>query len=98
MVVLRSYVNGSWFTPEEQGAPLFDAVTGEEVARISSAGIDMAGALDYGRRVGGAGDPATHLPRAGKHAEVARRRLTGSSGRALPAFSPHWRDASRRRL
>jgi oxepin-CoA hydrolase / 3-oxo-5,6-dehydrosuberyl-CoA semialdehyde dehydrogenase len=53
MVVLRSYVNGSWFTPEEQGAPLFDAVTGEEVARISSAGVDMARALDYGRRVGG---------------------------------------------
>jgi oxepin-CoA hydrolase/3-oxo-5,6-dehydrosuberyl-CoA semialdehyde dehydrogenase len=33
--------------------PLRDATTGVEVARISSTGIDMAAALDYGRRVGG---------------------------------------------
>ena len=32
---------------------MLDAVTGEEVARISSDGVDMAGALDYGRSVGG---------------------------------------------
>jgi oxepin-CoA hydrolase / 3-oxo-5,6-dehydrosuberyl-CoA semialdehyde dehydrogenase len=51
--VLRSYVAGGWQAPEDEGAPLRDAVTGEEVARISSAGVDMAGALDYGRRVGG---------------------------------------------
>lgn len=53
MVVLRSYVSGSWRAPEDEGAPLRDAVTGEEVARISSAGIDMGGALEYGRRTGG---------------------------------------------
>jgi oxepin-CoA hydrolase / 3-oxo-5,6-dehydrosuberyl-CoA semialdehyde dehydrogenase len=53
MVVLRSYVNGSWFTSTDEGAPLYDAVTGDEVARISSAGIDMAAALEYGRQVGG---------------------------------------------
>ncbi len=53
MVVLRSYVDGSWFTPTDEGAPLYDAVTGDEVARISSAGIDMAAALEYGRQVGG---------------------------------------------
>jgi oxepin-CoA hydrolase/3-oxo-5,6-dehydrosuberyl-CoA semialdehyde dehydrogenase len=50
---LASYVNGSWHTPADAGRPLHDAVTGEEVARVSSAGIDMAAALDYGRRVGG---------------------------------------------
>ena len=53
MVVLRSYVNGSWFTPTDEGAPLYDSVTRDEVARISSAGIDMAAALEYGRQVGG---------------------------------------------
>ena len=53
MVVLRSYVNGSWFTPTGEGAPLYDAVTGDEVARISSAGIDRAAVLEYGRQVGG---------------------------------------------
>lgn len=53
MNVLRSYVGGRWHTPDEEGAPLHDAVTGEEITRISSAGIDMAAALEYGRAVGG---------------------------------------------
>jgi oxepin-CoA hydrolase/3-oxo-5,6-dehydrosuberyl-CoA semialdehyde dehydrogenase len=52
-MALRSYVSGSWFTPTEDGAPMFDAVTGEQVDTISSAGIDMGAALDYGRSVGG---------------------------------------------
>src|SRR6201991_2961714 len=51
--VLRSYVRGDWHSPSDEGRPLFDAVTGEEVARISSAGIDFAAVLDHGRRVGG---------------------------------------------
>ncbi|MDT7710181.1 MAG: oxepin-CoA hydrolase / 3-oxo-5,6-dehydrosuberyl-CoA semialdehyde dehydrogenase [Pseudonocardiales bacterium] len=50
---LRSYVSGSWFSPTDSGRPLHDAVTGEEIARISSAGIDMGAVLDHGRRVGG---------------------------------------------
>ncbi|WP_179775977.1 phenylacetic acid degradation bifunctional protein PaaZ [Amycolatopsis endophytica] len=51
--MLRSYVSGGWRTGEGDGAPLHDAVTGEVLARISSEGIDMAAALDHGRRVGG---------------------------------------------
>ena len=51
--MLRSYTGGVWRTGNGEGVPLRDAVTGEPVARVSSAGIDMAGALDYGRRVGG---------------------------------------------
>jgi oxepin-CoA hydrolase / 3-oxo-5,6-dehydrosuberyl-CoA semialdehyde dehydrogenase len=53
MTVLRSYTGGTWRSPTSDGAPLHDAVTGEEVARISSEGIDMAAALEYGRAVGG---------------------------------------------
>ncbi|MFD8493173.1 phenylacetic acid degradation bifunctional protein PaaZ [Amycolatopsis sp. NPDC059657] len=53
MALLRSYVSGEWHTSAEEGVPLHDATTGEEVARVSSAGVDMAAALDYGRRVGG---------------------------------------------
>jgi len=52
MPVLRSYVSGRWTAPPD-GRPVRDAVTGEEVARISSDGIDLGAALDYGRRVGG---------------------------------------------
>src|SRR5580692_8281801 len=52
MTVLRSYVSGRWQAPDD-GRPLHDAVTGDEVARVSSAGVDFAAALDYGRRTGG---------------------------------------------
>jgi oxepin-CoA hydrolase / 3-oxo-5,6-dehydrosuberyl-CoA semialdehyde dehydrogenase len=50
--VLRSYVGGGWHAPAD-GRPLHDAVTGEEVARISSDGVDMAAVLHHGRTVGG---------------------------------------------
>ncbi|WP_033441719.1 phenylacetic acid degradation bifunctional protein PaaZ [Saccharothrix sp. NRRL B-16314] len=53
MSMLRSYVSGRWHASSAEGTPLHDAVTGEEFARISSQGIDMAAALDHGRRVGG---------------------------------------------
>ena len=52
MTVLRSYVSGSWHAPAD-GQPVLDAVTGAEVTRVASGGIDMAAALDYGRRTGG---------------------------------------------
>ncbi len=54
MTLLRSYVGGTWQAPAGEGRPVFDAVTGDEVARISSDGIDMAAALAYGRSAGGA--------------------------------------------
>jgi oxepin-CoA hydrolase/3-oxo-5,6-dehydrosuberyl-CoA semialdehyde dehydrogenase len=53
MTVLRSYVSGQWVSPDDEGTPVHDAVTGEEVARLSTAGIDMRAALDHGRTVGG---------------------------------------------
>jgi oxepin-CoA hydrolase/3-oxo-5,6-dehydrosuberyl-CoA semialdehyde dehydrogenase len=53
MAPLSSYVSGAWHVPPDEGAPLHDAVTGAEIARISSSGIDLRAALDHGRRVGG---------------------------------------------
>ncbi|TCO62608.1 phenylacetic acid degradation bifunctional protein PaaZ [Actinocrispum wychmicini] len=52
MAPLRSYVSGQWHTPSDEGTPLHDAVTGEEIARVSSTGVDMAAALAYGREHG----------------------------------------------
>ena len=37
MTLLRSYVAGAWVTPADAGRPVLDAVTGDEVARVSSA-------------------------------------------------------------
>jgi oxepin-CoA hydrolase/3-oxo-5,6-dehydrosuberyl-CoA semialdehyde dehydrogenase len=51
---LRSYLSGTWQEPADAGAPLPDASTGETVATLSTAGLDRAEALSYGRRVGGA--------------------------------------------
>ncbi len=53
MTLLRSYVSGNWTTGAGEGRPVLDASTGAEVARVSADGLDMAGALDYGRKVGG---------------------------------------------
>jgi oxepin-CoA hydrolase / 3-oxo-5,6-dehydrosuberyl-CoA semialdehyde dehydrogenase len=53
MTVLRSYVSGAWVDPADEGRPVLDAVTGEEVARVSSTGVDFGAALDYGRDAGG---------------------------------------------
>ena len=53
MALLRSFVGGRWHTAPDEGIPLHDAVTGEELARVSSTGVDMAAALEYGRGVGG---------------------------------------------
>ncbi|EHR53031.1 phenylacetic acid degradation protein paaN [Saccharomonospora marina XMU15] len=50
---LPSYVSGEWRAPSGQGAPLLDAVTGEQVATVSSSGLDLGAALEYGRSVGG---------------------------------------------
>ncbi|MEN2738368.1 phenylacetic acid degradation bifunctional protein PaaZ [Microbacterium sp. X-17] len=53
VTLLESYANGSWFRSGEEGAPLRDAATGEEVARISSAGLDLSAMVERARTVGG---------------------------------------------
>ncbi len=52
MAVLPSYVEGRWWAPTD-GEPVHDAITGEEVCRVSAEGVDRAAALEYARRVGG---------------------------------------------
>ena len=51
--LLESYVAGRWVTASDEGEPLLDAATGEEVARISSRGVDLAAMVDHARGVGG---------------------------------------------
>ncbi|MBD3763214.1 MAG: phenylacetic acid degradation bifunctional protein PaaZ [Rhodobacterales bacterium] len=50
---LESFVSGRWTPGARDGVPLRDAATGAVVATIDSSGLDFAGALDWGRRVGG---------------------------------------------
>ncbi|MBN9185767.1 MAG: aldehyde dehydrogenase family protein, partial [Microbacterium sp.] len=52
--ILPSYLQGSWWTPDgsADAAPVRDASTGAVVARVSTAGIDLPGALAYARTTG----------------------------------------------
>ncbi|MFI5952744.1 phenylacetic acid degradation bifunctional protein PaaZ [Cryptosporangium sp. NPDC051539] len=51
--LLESYGAGVWFRAADEGEPLLDAATGEEVARISSRGLDVAEMVRHAREVGG---------------------------------------------
>ena len=51
--LLESYAAGSWYRASDEGTPLLDAATGEEVARISSTGLDLAAMTDHAHTVGG---------------------------------------------
>nr|BFF17720.1 hypothetical protein GCM10025730_12410 [Promicromonospora thailandica] len=50
---LESYVAGRWRAGADHGEPVLDAVTGEEVVRVSSRGIDLAALVAHAREVGG---------------------------------------------
>lgn len=50
---LQSYLSGAWRSGDGEGKPLAHAATGDTVAWIGAEGLDMAGALDWGRTVGG---------------------------------------------
>nr|WP_218890741.1 phenylacetic acid degradation bifunctional protein PaaZ [Actinomycetospora corticicola] len=46
-------MQGRWQAGSGEGRPMFDAVTGEEVGRLSTDGLDLAGAAAYARSTGG---------------------------------------------
>ena len=58
--ILPSYVGDAWWTPRRDGGAragadatvVRDASTGGEIARVSTAGLDMGAVLDHARRVG----------------------------------------------
>ena len=75
--LLESYAAGRWFTAEDEGRPLLDASTGEEVFRSSAQGLDLGEMTSYARTVGGPALRALHLPRAGRDAQGAREAPDG---------------------
>lgn len=53
MKTLRSYVSGEWYVATEGYVPLVNPSTEEEIARVSSAGLDTAAALEHALTTGG---------------------------------------------
>lgn len=49
---LENYITGRWITGDGAGQALHDAVTGDVVGAATTSGLDFAGLLDYGRKVG----------------------------------------------
>jgi 3,4-dehydroadipyl-CoA semialdehyde dehydrogenase len=50
---LPNYLAGQWVEGSGAGTPLVDPVTGDELARISSDGVDLKAALEFARSKGG---------------------------------------------
>lgn len=70
--LLPNFLAGRWQAGDGPGAPLFDPVSGAELARVSSAGLDLAAACEYARREGGTALRAlTYRERAGLLAAIA---------------------------
>ena len=87
MTVLASYIGGQWRAPSGEGAPLHDAVTGEEVARISSDGHRPGGRPRLRPRRRRPGAARADLPPARGPAQGARRRTCASTGRSSTPLS-----------
>ncbi|MDP4300012.1 3,4-dehydroadipyl-CoA semialdehyde dehydrogenase [Leptothrix discophora] len=52
--LLPNFVHGAWVTGTGAGTPLVDPVTGAELVRVSSAGLDLPRAFAFAREQGGA--------------------------------------------
>lgn len=50
--LLESYAAGRWYRADDEGSPVLDATTGEEVARVSSHGLDLDAMAQHARTVG----------------------------------------------
>ena len=49
----QNYVQGQWIDGEGVETELFNSITGEKLGEVSSAGLDYAAILEYGRTTGG---------------------------------------------
>jgi len=72
MLDLANFIAGRWVAGTGPGTMLRDPVSGAALARADSAGLDLPGAYDWARRVGGAALRAlSYAERAARLAQVA---------------------------
>jgi 3,4-dehydroadipyl-CoA semialdehyde dehydrogenase len=87
---LANYVNGEWKQGNGEEHALVDPVTGEQLATVSSGGIDVAAALDYARSKGTAGLQ--------QFAYAQRADLLGKIADVLSANRDHYFEISLKNL
>ena len=49
----KNYALGQWIKGDGEGKSLFNAITGEEIGKVSSKGLDFSKIMNYARTVGG---------------------------------------------
>jgi oxepin-CoA hydrolase/3-oxo-5,6-dehydrosuberyl-CoA semialdehyde dehydrogenase len=49
----QNYALGNWIRGDGDGTPLFNAITGEEIGRATSKGLDFGDMMEYARKKGG---------------------------------------------
>jgi len=92
--LLESYAAGRWFRASDEGTPLLDAATGEEVARLSSTGLDLGAMVTHARRVGG---PAVRALTFHERATLLKQLATHLSGHKDELYAVSTRTGATRR-
>ena len=72
--LLENYALGKWIAGDGEGKALYNAISGEEIARASSDGLDLSAMMDYARSVG---------------SPVLRKMTFHERGRMLKALALH---------
>jgi len=70
--ILKNYLGGEWRTGTGAGTVLVDPVTGEEVARVSSEGLDLDRGFRFAREAGAGLRARTYGERAALLSEIAK--------------------------
>ena len=52
-MILKNYALGKWTAGDGKGQSLFNAITGEQIAKTSSKGLDFGEMMNYARKLGG---------------------------------------------
>lgn len=74
MIQVKNYVCGQWVAGEGSEQQIYNAITGDVIGSVSSAGLDYSAILDYGRTIGG---------------KVLRKMSFQDRGRMLKALALH---------
>jgi 3,4-dehydroadipyl-CoA semialdehyde dehydrogenase len=72
LMILESYLSGEWKAGAGKGEALLDPVSGEELVRVSSEGLDLRAALEHARRGTQQLQKFTYAERAGVLAEIVK--------------------------
>ena len=49
----QNYALGNWIKGHGEGTPLYNALTGEQIGKASSKGLDFSEMMSYARKIGG---------------------------------------------